>query len=177
MKTLSKYFIAALLVGASLLTSVVQAQDFKIGIVNTDRILRDSNVAKAAQAKLESEFLKREKDLNDAISAFKVSAEKFERDAPTLSEAQRVTKQKQLIELDRDLKRRQREFQEDLGARKNEENQMLFEKAGRAVKQVAESEKYDLILQTLLVPHPCLVCIRFAPRANVVLAQTQPPSN
>ena len=147
MKTLSKYFIAALVVGASLLTSVVQAQDFKIGIVNTDRILRDSNVAKAAQAKLESEFLKREKDLNDAISAFKVSAEKFERDAPTLSEAQRVTKQKQLIELDRDLKRRQREFQEDLGARKNEENQMLFEKAGRAVKQVAESEKDDLRLQ------------------------------
>lgn len=147
MKTLSKYFIATLVVGASLLTSAVQAQDFKIGIVNTDRILRDSNVAKAAQAKLESEFLKREKDLNDAISAFKVSAEKFERDAPTLSEAQRVTKQKQLIELDRDLKRRQREFQEDLGARKNEENQMLFEKAGRAVKQVAESEKYDLILQ------------------------------
>jgi outer membrane protein len=104
-------------------------------------------VAKAAQAKLESEFLKREKDLNDAINTFKAAAEKFERDAPTLSEPQRVAKQKQLIEQDRDLKRRQREFQEDLGARKNEENQMLFERAGRAVKQVAESEKYDLILQ------------------------------
>ena len=147
MKTLSKKLLLSLVFGALALTSAVQAQDFKIGIVNTDRILRDSNVAKTAQAKLESEFLKREKDLNDAISAFKVSAEKFERDAPTLSEAQRVTKQKQLIELDRDLKRRQREFQEDLGARKNEENQILFEKAGRAVKQVAESEKYDLILQ------------------------------
>jgi outer membrane protein len=147
MKTHCKNLLISLVVGAAALTSVAQAQDFKIGIVNTDRILRDSNVAKAAQAKLESEFLKREKDLNDAISAFKVSAEKFERDAPTLSEAQRVNKQKQLIELDRDLKRRQREFQEDLGARKNEENQMLFEKAGRAVKQVAESEKYDLILQ------------------------------
>jgi outer membrane protein len=104
-------------------------------------------VAKTAQAKLESEFLKREKDLNDAINVFKSSAEKFERDAPTLSEAQRLVKQKQLVEQDRDLKRRQREFQEDLGARKNEENQMLFEKAGRAVKQVAESEKYDLVLQ------------------------------
>eukprot|EP01036_Dinobryon_divergens_P049849 gene49849-66779_t len=59
------------MVAASALTSLAQAQDFKIGIVNTDRILRDSNVAKAAQAKLESEFLKREKDLNDAITAFK----------------------------------------------------------------------------------------------------------
>jgi outer membrane protein len=147
MKTIRKNFLAALLTGVLAFTGLVQAQDFKVGIVNTDRILRDSNVAKAAQAKLESEFLKREKDLNDAINAFKGAAEKFERDAPTLSEAQRVAKQKQLVDQDRDLKRRQREFQEDLGARKNEENQMLFEKAGRAVKQVAESEKYDLVLQ------------------------------
>jgi outer membrane protein len=147
MKTIRKNLLVAVLVGASAFTGWVQAQDFKIGIVNTDRILRDSNVAKSAQAKLESEFLKREKDLNDAINAFKVAADKFERDAPTLSEAQRVSKQKLLVDQDRDLKRRQREFQEDLGARKNEENQMLFEKAGRAVKQVAESEKYDLILQ------------------------------
>lgn len=147
MKTIRKNLLMALVAATAAFTGLSQAQDFKIGIVNTDRILRDSNVAKTAQAKLESEFLKREKELNDAINTFKVTAEKFERDAPTLSEAQRVTKQKQLIEQDRDLKRRQREFQEDLGARKNEENQMLFEKAGRAVKQVAESEKYDLILQ------------------------------
>jgi outer membrane protein len=147
MKTIRMNFLVTLVVGALAFTGLAQAQDFKIGIVNTDRILRDSNVAKAAQSKLESEFLKREKDLNDAINAFKVAAERFERDAPTLSEAQRLTKQKQLVEQDRDLKRRQREFQEDLGARKNEENQMLFEKAGRAVKQVAESEKYDLVLQ------------------------------
>jgi outer membrane protein len=147
MKTIFKKCLLTLVFGATAVCGLVQAQDFKIGIVNTDRILRDSNVAKAAQAKLESEFLKREKDLNDAMNAFKVAADKFERDAPTMAEAPRATKQKQLIDQDRDLKRRQREFQEDLGARKNEENQMLFEKAGRAVKQVAESEKYDLILQ------------------------------
>lgn len=147
MNTLCKNLLIALLASASVFIPLAHAQEFKVGIVNTDRILRDSNVAKAAQAKLESEFLKREKDLNDAITSFKTSAEKFERDAPTLAEVQRVAKQKQLIELDRDLKRRQREFQEDLSARKNEENQTLFEKAGRAVKQVAESEKYDLILQ------------------------------
>jgi outer membrane protein len=147
MTTIRKNLLVALVAVASSWACIAQAQDFKIGIVNTDRILRDSNVAKIAQSKLESEFLKREKDLNDAINTFKSAAEKFERDAPTLSEAQRLAKQKQLVEQDRDLKRRQREFQEDLGARKNEENQMLFEKAGRAVKQVAETEKYDLVLQ------------------------------
>lgn len=118
MKTIRKNLLLALVAVASSWAGIAQAQDFKIGIVNTDRILRDSNVAKTAQAKLESEFLKREKELNDAINAFKGTAEKFERDAPTMAETQRVAKQKQLIEQDRDLKRRQREFQEDLGARK-----------------------------------------------------------
>lgn len=147
MKMLYKTLLVAMAVCASALTSLAHAQEFKVGIVNTDRILRDSNVAKAAQAKLESEFLKREKDLKDGFGTLKTDAEKFERDAPTLTESQRLAKQKQLMELDRDLKRRQREFQEDLGARKNEENQILFEKAGRAVKQVAETDKYDLVLQ------------------------------
>lgn len=154
MKTIRKNLLIALMAATTAFTGLSQAQDFKIGFVITDRILRDSNVAKAAQAKLESEFLKREKELNDAINTFKVTAEKFERDAPTLSEVQRVAKQKQLIEQDRDLKRRQREYQEDLGARKNEENQMLFEKAGRAVKQVAESEKYDMVLQDAVYFNP-----------------------
>lgn len=147
MKNLRKNLLVAILAGSSAFTGWVQAQDFKIGVVNVDRILRDSNVAKAAQAKLESEFLKREKDLNDALNSFKNAADKFDREAITLSETQRVARQKQLFEQDRELKRRQREFQEDLGARKTEENQMLFEKAGRAVKQVAESEKYDMVLQ------------------------------
>ena len=148
MKTLRHHIALAVLATLATWTSFAsQAQEFKIGIVNAERILRDSNPAKAALVKLESEFLKREKDLNDAIITFKQAEEKFLRDAPTMTEAQRISKQKQLAEQDRDLKRRQREFQEDLGARKNEENAMLIERAGRAVKQVAEAEKYDVILQ------------------------------
>jgi outer membrane protein len=82
MKTIFKTLFLATALCASAWTGLAQAQDFKVGIVNTDRILRDSNVAKTAQAKLESEFLKREKDLNEAINGFKAAAERFERDAP-----------------------------------------------------------------------------------------------
>ena len=148
MKTLRHHIVlAALATSVSWMSFAAHAQEFKVGIVNPDRIMRDSNAAKAALAKLESEFLKREKDLNDAFGSFKQAEEKYLRDAPTMTENQRLAKQKQLGDQDRDLKRRQREFQEDLSARKNEENMMLIEKAGRAVKQVAEAEKYDLILQ------------------------------
>ena len=134
----------------------VSAQDFKIGIVNLDRILREANSAKAAQTKLEQEFGKRDRDLNDVASQLKTAAEKFEREAPTLSESQRNIRQKQLVEQDRDFQRKRRELQEDSTSRRNEELQQLIERAGKAVKAVAEAEKYDLIIQEAAYVNPRL---------------------
>jgi outer membrane protein len=132
-----------------------QAQEtFRIGFVNPDRVLREALPAKAAQAKLEAEFLKREKDLTAQGEALKAASEQFEREAPTLSEADRLVRQKQLIDQDRDFQRRRREFQEDLNARKNEELQQVSERANRVVKQVAEAEKYDAILQEAIYINP-----------------------
>ena len=126
------------------------AQDFKIGFINTDRIFRDANSAKAAQAKLEQEFSRREKDLNDLGLQIKAAADKLDKDAPTLSESQKTTRQKQIVDQDRDFQRKRREFQEDLSARKNEELQQVLERANKVVKQVAEAEKYDLVLQEVV---------------------------
>ncbi len=134
--------------------ALAQAQEFKMGFVNTERIFREAATAKQAQAKLEQEFAKREKDLVDAGNALKNASERFEREAPTLSESQRTVRQRQLVEQDRDFQRKRREFQEDLNARKNEEQQVVVERANRAVKQVAEAEKYDVILQEAVYIHP-----------------------
>ena len=130
------------------------AQDFRIGFVNTDRVFRESNQAKAAQVKLEQEFSKREKDLAALAAQLKGASEKFEREAPTLPESQRVTRQRQLVDQDRELQRKQREFQEDLNLRKNEELQQVLERANRIIKQVAETEKYDLIIQEAVYINP-----------------------
>jgi outer membrane protein len=107
-----------------------------------------------AQTKLEQEFSKREKELVDLGNSLKTSSEKLERDLPTLSETQRTTKQRQLADQDREFQRKRREFQEDLNARKNEELQMVLEKANKVVKLVAEAEKYDLILQEAVYINP-----------------------
>ena len=130
------------------------AQDFKVGIVNLDRIFREANSAKSAQVKLEQEFGKREKEINDIGTQLKTLSDKFEREAPTLSESQRATRQKQLVEQDRDFQRKRREFQEDLNARKNEELQQVIERANRVVKTLAETEKYDLIVQEAVYVNP-----------------------
>jgi outer membrane protein len=129
-------------------------ETFRIGFVNPDRVLREAQPAKAAQAKLEAEFLKREKDLTAQGDALKAASEKFDREAPTLSESQRTARQRTLVDQDRDFQRRRREFQEDLNARKNEELQQVYERANRVVKQVAEAEKYDAILQEAIYINP-----------------------
>ncbi len=143
-----------LLVLMGLLAFAAQAQDFRVGFVNTDRIFREANTAKAAQAKLEQEFSRREKELNDIGTNLKTLSDKFEREAPTLSEAQRAQRQKQLVDQDREFQRKRREFQEDLNARKNEELQQVLERANKVVKQVAEAEKYDVVLQEAVYINP-----------------------
>jgi outer membrane protein len=154
MKTLRHFSQVCLLAVGALAANVVSAQEFKIGFVNTDRIFREAATAKSAQAKLEQEFSKREKDLVDLGNTIKTASDKFEREAPTLSESQRNTRQKQLMEQDREFQRKRREFQEDLNTRKNEEQQIVIERANRAVKQVAETEKYDVIFQEAVYINP-----------------------
>ena len=143
-----------LLVLVGLVAFAAQAQDFRVGFVNTDRIFREANTAKAAQAKLEQEFSRREKELNDIGNNLKTLSDKFEREAPTLAEAQRAQRQKQLVDQDREFQRKRREFQEDLNARKNEELQAVLERANKVVKQVAEAEKYDVVLQEAVYVNP-----------------------
>jgi outer membrane protein len=151
-----KHFSSKLFIGAAIALAgfSASAQEFRVGVVNLDRIFREANSAKSAQTKLEQEFSKREKELNDTATQLKTLSEKFEREAPTLAESQRSTRQKQLVDQDREFQRKRREFQEDLNTRKNEELQQVIERANKVVKTLAEAEKYDLILQESVYVNP-----------------------
>ena len=139
-----KMAAAACLVAVS---AVVGAQDLKIGYVNSEKVLREAAPAKAAQGRLEAEFSKREKDLNDLAVRLKTAGEKLDKNAPTLAEAERGRRQRDLVEQDRDFQRKRRELQEDLTQRKNEELASVVERANKVIRQIAEAEKYDLIIQ------------------------------
>ena len=147
MKTITSRLCAAIVLAALTFGAQVHAQEFRVGFVNTDRIFKEAASAKAAQTRLEQEFSKREKELVDMGASIKAIADKLERDAPTLAEAQRSIRQRQLVDQDR-------EFQEDLNSRKNEELQLVLERANKVVKQVAETEKYDLVLQDAVYINP-----------------------
>jgi outer membrane protein len=130
------------------------AQETRIAFINSQRITSESGPAKAATAKLETEFSKRQKELTDLQGTLKTFSEKFERDAPTMTESQRAAKQKEFVEQNRDFQRKKREFDEDLNGRRNEELQQVYEKATKAIRQLAETEKYDLVVQEAVYFNP-----------------------
>ena len=132
------------------LLGMAGAQELKIGYVNSERVLRDAVPAKAAQAKLEAEFGRRERELGDQTAKLKAAADKLDKELPTLAESERNRRQRELVEQDRDLQRKRREFQEDLNQRRNEELASVVERANRVIRQIFESEKYDLILQEVV---------------------------
>lgn len=150
--TLFKVGAAALVLAAAAVPAA--AQELKIGYVNSERVLRDSTPAKAAQSKLEAEFGKRDRELNDQAGKLKAAADKLDKDAPTLGEAERNRRQRELVEQDRDLQRKRREFQEDLNQRRNEELAGVVERANRVIKQIFDGEKYDVILQEVVFAGP-----------------------
>ena len=149
MNIMLKTSLAAAFAAITLCTPAA-AQELKIGYVNSERVLREAAPAKAAQTKLEAEFGKRERELNDQASKLKAAADKLDKDAPTLAEAERGRRQRELVEQDRDIQRKRREFQEDLTQRKNEELATVVERANRVIKQIFDGEKYDLILQEVV---------------------------
>jgi len=143
--------VACLLLG---LVPVVHADELKIGFVSTERIMRESAAAKTAETRLTQEFAKRDKELQELGTKLKGTADKLDKDSPVLTEPERARQQRELQEMDREFQRRRREFQEDLNQRKNEELQSLLERAQRIVRQLAEQEKYDVILQDAVYVGP-----------------------
>jgi outer membrane protein len=126
----------------------------KIGFVSLDRILRDAAPAVRAQKKIEAEFSKRDQELQRGAEQLKQQQEALERNAVTMSESERQRREREFAEATRDFQRKQREFREDLNQRRNEELASVLERANRAVRAIAEEEKYDIVFQEAVYANP-----------------------
>ena len=141
-----KSFVLASLMSA-LCVSGAAAAELKVGYVNLQRIFRDAPIAQKAGKKLETEFVKREQEIQRMGKQLQGLQENLEKNLVAMAESERRSKEKEFNELNREYQRKQREFREDLSMRQNEENAAVIEKANRAIKQIFETEKYDLIIQ------------------------------
>lgn len=151
MKTLQILMVLVLLAVAS--ASSAQTSS-KIGYVSLDRILRDAAPAVRAQKKIEAEFSKRDQELQRGAEQLKQMQEALERNAVTMSDSERQRREREFAESTRDFQRKQREFREDLNQRRNEELASVLERANRAVRQIAEQEKYDIVFQEAVYANP-----------------------
>ncbi|MEN9513891.1 MAG: hypothetical protein RIQ95_519 [Pseudomonadota bacterium] len=144
-----QHVIVSILFALAMLTpwAVIAADAPRIAVVQTERILREAAPAKAAQTKLEQEFGKRDKELQELGAKLKAAGERLERDATVMAESERARRQREVADLDKEFQRRQREFREDLNQRRNEELSQVVERVNRVIRQIAEQEKFDLVLQ------------------------------
>lgn len=143
---------AALMLWAA--ATATGAAELKIGFIDAERINRESAPAERASKQLEKEFAPRAQELQRREGQIKTLQGQLEKEAMTMSEGDRRTKEQELARLSLDFQRMQREYREDLNLRRNQELSALFERANRVIKQIAEAEKYDLILQEAVYRNP-----------------------
>jgi outer membrane protein len=141
---MSRTLIAAVLCGW---VAVASAQSPKIGFVNTERVFREAAPAKRAQQKLEREFAARNAELAKLEKQGRDLQAELERDNVTMTDPVRRDKERQLADVSRSFQRLQRELREDLNQRRNEALAGVQESATRVINQIAEQERFDLILQ------------------------------
>lgn len=130
------------------------AADFRIGVVDTERILRESVPALKAEKKIEKEFAARDQEIKSVSLQIKDIQALLDKEGMTMPDADRRNKERELDNLNTNLQRLQREFREDLNLRKNEELVVVLGLANKAIQQIAESEKFDLILQEAVYRNP-----------------------
>jgi outer membrane protein len=131
-----------------------QAAVGRIGFVYTERLMTESKLAKAADAKMQAEFSKRQKQVDDMVQRFKSAREKFDEEAPKLNDIDRTRRTRELLDMEKDMQRMQREYNEDLFQRKNEERAAIAQKAFKLIEQVAEQEHLDVVLQEAVWSSP-----------------------
>ncbi len=139
-------------------SAIANATDAKIGFVDRERIVRESAPAKRSQAKLEKEFSVRKADLDKLQKQGRDLEITLQKEAVTLPEADRMVKERQLSQITRDFQRIQREYREDFTLRQQEEFVSLQERAQKVIIEIAEKEKFDLILQDVVF---------FSPRVDI----------
>ena len=126
------------------------ADDYKIGVIHIERILQQSEPAKAAHDRIEQEFKARDADITRKEQDVRTAAAQLDQDRAMLSADERASRERALELQTRDVQRLRQQFAEDLRARQFEELDKLKERLDKVLTQYAKERNYDLILQDAL---------------------------
>lgn len=122
------------------------AMELKVGYVNAVKVIEEAPQGEAALKKLEAEFGPRDKKLVAMQAKVKELEEELEKNGLLLKDADRRSKEHEIVVLKRDVRRATQEFREDYNLRRNEELAALQKVVFKAIVEIAKQENYDLIL-------------------------------
>ncbi len=149
MKRVNRLFLTCLLMTLSM---VSMAKDMKIGIVDLQKIMQNSNQMKAIQQKLENEFKPRRDKLVAMENSLKQDMAKFKRDNAVMSQSQKKELEKKIVSAQQAFEREGQQYQQELSSAHNEAMEELYGKIKQAIAKVANQDKYDIVLQKDAAP-------------------------
>lgn len=139
--------VVAIAIAAVLVALPTHADEYKIGVMNVEKILRQSKAAQAAQARIEQEFKARDADISRREQDVQAAAAQLAKDRPTLSPDEATRRDRDLDLRTRDVQRQRQQFAEDLRARQFEELDKLKARLDQVLTKYAKDNHFDLILQ------------------------------
>ena len=150
-----KKLVALLFLGLLFVNpSVAHSEELKVGFVSTERVFRESGPAVKALKALEKEFEPRQQSIKKLGKQVRDLQGKLEKDSVTMSESQKRQRETEIAKINREFKREQREFREDLNMRRNEDLSVVLQIANKVIEEIAIAEKFDLILQEAVYRSP-----------------------
>ncbi|BCN93435.1 outer membrane protein chaperone [Thiomicrorhabdus immobilis] len=118
----------------------------KLGVVNVALLLEQAPQAKSATASLEKEFSPQQAELKSLAGKLEKQQADYQKNKSVMSDAQKVTKEREISMLTREIQRRRNDVQELLNLRRNEELAKLQNVVNEAIKTIGKKEGFDLIL-------------------------------
>ena len=140
----------AVLLAVALAGPAAAAEQYKIGVIHIERILRDSPPARAALARIEQEFKSRDTAIAAKEQEVRAASAQYEKDKAGLDAEARVARERELESRTREVERQRQQFAEDLRVRQFEELDKLKEQLDHVLTRLAQEQGYDLILQSAL---------------------------
>jgi outer membrane protein len=130
----------------------VFADGTKIGVVDLQKIMQTATQMKAIQEKLEKEFKPRRDTLVAMEEGLKKDMEKFKREGTVMSPTQKKDLEKKIVSTQQQFEREGQQYQQELSTAHNEAMEDFYNKIRAAISKVAESDKFDIVLQKDAAP-------------------------
>jgi outer membrane protein len=146
--TIFRITIGAIAIGLGLLATGAQAQGGpgRVGFVATERLYAESKLAKLVDVRIAADFSGRDKSNQELFARLKRLTEQFDVDAQGLGEPERTRRAREVLDLDKEVQRKQTAYRDDLEHRKDEERALIAQKAATLIGKIAEQEKIDIVL-------------------------------